>query len=496
MAGGLLEGIELQNCPGFDSWLMLARLHCAARLREELRRHALSLLAAGQVEAAAATAGHGARLDPLDEGAQELFLRALVAAGHGGLASAHLASCEMTFAREGLVPSPGLRSAARDPGLPPATRLRAGVVAAALLRAGTAALDAGAADAGVETLRRAAQEAERAADPAVLADVLGALGGALVHAVRGFDGEGAVVLHRALLAARTAGRPAVVADVLRELAFADVQAGRHASADRALREASREAATAGEPALVAGILGMRGMNEADRGRHTAAAALLAESADTARRAGRARQESWSQGIMARSLLLAGQVQPAQAAAERSIAVAQRERWNAFLPWPQVLRAQCLAEAGRWDEAGEDAEQAFALACELGDPCWEGMAGRALGLLALHAGDLGAAGAWLGDARRRCDRVPDRYVWVSAYIGLAQLEAAARQDADLAGPAAARLYEHAVRSDLPEFLAWALVYQAEAGDRTKIPLARTAADGVTNPHLRARVQALACGAGAA
>ena len=54
-----------------------------------------------------------------------------------------------------------------------------------------------AADAGIETLRRAAEEAERAGDPLVLADVLGTLGSALVHAVRGFDGEGAVVLHRA-----------------------------------------------------------------------------------------------------------------------------------------------------------------------------------------------------------------------------------------------------------------------------------------------------------
>ncbi len=115
--------------------------------------------------------------------------------------------------------------------------------------------------------------------------------------------------------------------------------------------------------------------------------------------------------------------------------------------------------------------------------------RVLGVLALQAGDLDAAQAWLADARRRCDRVPDRYVWVSGYIGLAQLELAARQDIDLVGPSAARLYEHAVRSDLPEFLAWALVYQAESGDRAKVPLARAAADGVTNPKLQARVQAL-------
>ena len=116
-----------------------------------------------------AAAGRAARLDPLDEGAQELFLRVLVAAGRGGLASAHLASCEALFAREGLVPSPAPRSALRSwAGARP--RMRAGVVAASLLQAGTAALDAGAVDAGVETLRRAAAEAGRAADPAIQAE--------------------------------------------------------------------------------------------------------------------------------------------------------------------------------------------------------------------------------------------------------------------------------------------------------------------------------------
>ena len=358
-----------------------------------------------------------------------MFLRALVAAGTRriGLGASRVVRGDVRAGRAGAVAGVAGRGPRPDrdrvPAYPPAWWPQS------LLRAGSAALDAGAVDAGVETLRRAAEEAELAADTALQADVLRALGAALVHAVRGFDGEGAIVLHRALLAARSAGRPAAVADILRELAFVDVQAGRHASAARALREASREAVAVDDRGLVAGILAINGMNEADRGRHLAAAALLTESAETARVAGRRRQEAWSQGILARSLLLAGQLEPAQRAAERSIAVAHDERWNAYLPWPQVLRAQCLAEAGRWAEAGEEAEHAFALACELGDPCWEGMAGRALGLLASHAGDPAAAQTWIADARRRCDRVPDRYVWVSAYIGLAQIEIAARHDTD-------------------------------------------------------------------
>ena len=304
---------------------------------------------------------------------------------------------------------------------------------------GIGALDAGAVDAGVETLRRAAAEAGRAADPAIQAEVLRALGSALVHAVRGSDGEGAVVLHRALVAARTADRPALVADILRELAFVDVQAGRYASADRSLREAAPHAW--GDPALLAGILAIRGMNRADRGRRGRRRKRTV-SADAARAAGR-QQGSVVAGCAGPLLLVARQgPRPAGRRAEHGGGAS--ERWSAF-PLAPGAACSCLAPVGRWHEAGEDAEHAFALACELGDPCWEGMAARALGLLALDAGDLGAAQAWLADARRRCDRVPDRYVWVSGYVGLAQLETAARHDPGLVAPPRPS-YRVAARSD--------------------------------------------------
>jgi len=312
-----------------------------------------------------------------------------------------------------------------------------------------------------------------------------------VHAVRGYDGEGTVVLHRALAAARTAACQRLVADILRELAFADLQAGRHASAARALREAAAQADATGDAALRAGVLAIRGMNEADQGHHDSAVRLLTESAQTAGSAGSRRQEAWSAGVMARSLLLAGQIEQARAAAERSIGICEQDRWNAFLPWPQALRAHCLAAAGRRDDARDDAENAFALACQLGDPCWEGMAGRALALLALQAGDAAAAAEWITDARRRCDRFPDRYVWVSGFVALGHLEIAAGHQPDLVLPLACRLYRDAVRADLPEFIAWALIYQAEAGDQGNLPLAKAIAGQVTNPALRARAAALHC-----
>jgi hypothetical protein len=86
-------------------------------------------------------------------------------------------------------------------------------------------------------------------------------------------------------------------------------------------------------------------------------------------------------------------------------------------------------------------------------------------------------------------VPDRYVWVSGFIALGHLEIAARHQPDLVLPLARALYQDALRTDLPEFTAWALIYQAEAGDSACGPLARSVAAQVTNPALHARAAAL-------
>lgn len=483
----LLEGVDLRGCPGFDTWLLLARSHAAARAREELRAAALDLLSRERAEDAVRIAHRAAVLDPLDEDAQELFVRSLVAAGYEGQAALHLTGCLAAFAAAGLEPSPALRSAARRREVH-RTGVRAATVAISLLRAGNAALAAGAPDAGVDTLRRAVEEAERARDRVVLADALHALGRALVHSVRGYDGEGAVVLHRALGLVREQGRPSVEGDVLRELGFVDVQAGRHTSAGRALTAARVQADLADDDALRAGVLALEGMNSADRGRHVRAAELLTASAETAARSGQPRQQAWSLGVLSRSLLLGGDPDAARRAADASIGIAHRERWNAFLPWPQVLHAQALAEDGDWRGAQGEAEEAFALACELGDPCWEGMAARALGLFAAHGGDLAAGRSWLTEARRRSDRVADRYVWVSAYIGLADLQLSVAEGHGVT-TAAQRLHDEALRADLPELLAWALVHQAESGDPTRVAPARAAAADVDDPGLKARAAAL-------
>ncbi|MCU1537635.1 MAG: transcriptional regulator, family, partial [Humibacillus sp.] len=138
VGGVLLEGVDPHGCPGFDTWLLLARSHVEARSREDLRAAALDLLSHGRAEEAAELAHRAAVLDPLDEDAQELFVRALVVAGHEGRAVLHLAASLAALEEAGLEPSPALRSAARRVGNH-RSGLRAATVAASLLRAGTAA---------------------------------------------------------------------------------------------------------------------------------------------------------------------------------------------------------------------------------------------------------------------------------------------------------------------------------------------------------------------
>ena len=69
----------------------------------------------------------------------------------------------------------------------------------------------------------------------------------------------------------------------------------------------------------------------------------------------------------------------------SVELAEREHWLAFLPWPQALPGQVLLARGDLAGAAACLEQSFARACQLGDPCWEGISARGLALLAEASG---------------------------------------------------------------------------------------------------------------
>jgi tetratricopeptide (TPR) repeat protein len=484
-AGELLEGIELDSCPEFESWLLLERRRIASELEAQLRQRAISRLAAGEAAAAVPFAARAATLNPHEQGNHELLVRSLAAAGDRPAALRQIALCVELFRRElGVEVTSSLHEAAT---LTHDSRPQLSGRAAAVsqLQAGRAAIVAGAVDAGLQCLRQAVTLAVGCRDKTLEARALAALGGALVHAIRGHDEEGAIVLHEALQVAEQAGERSTAVLALRELGFIEVQAGRRRTADAWLTRAQQLADSDSERAA---ILGVRGMNSSDRGDYPAAFAQLHESVEAAARCADSRQQAWSLSLVARAHLLRAEYADATAAIRDSLDLVRRERWIAFLPWPQALSAELDLYAGKLADSAAGFEEAWALGCQLNDPCWEGMAGRGLALLDTARGEHVTAAAWLERALSRAGHEPDRYQWVHAHVLDAAITAAlARGDTARARPLAVALSSLAARCDLRELLARAYCHLADLGDAQAAARARSLTSGIENPQLHSLLQ---------
>jgi hypothetical protein len=156
---------------------------------------------------------------------------------------------------------------------------------------------------------------------------------------------------------------------------------------------------------------------------------------------------------------------------------------AFLPFPQTLRAELDLHAGDPGLAADGLERAWALACQVDDPCWEGMAARGLALLSTGRGDHPAADMWFAEADRRCRRVTDRYQWLHAYVLDAMITAAlARGTHDHARPLVTRLASLAARCDMREFVVRSHLHRHHLGDPAALASARLLAADIDNPAL--------------
>ena len=456
LGGELLEGMSVASSPAFESWLVVERHRVAAVVEARLRQAAMTLLASGRAEAAVAYASRALARNPLEEGNHELLVRSLAAAGDRAAALRQVAVGEDTLRRElGVEPSASLRDAAATPaGSPTGPPVSGRAAVASQLDAGRAAIAAGAVQAGLDSLRRAVADAAACGDPALQSQALVALGGALVHAVRGCDEEGAIALHEALQLAARAGDRATAVTAHREL-------GLHAS---------------------------------DMGDYPAAFGYLEGSIELARRCGDQHQQAWSLALLARPHLLRDERSQAAAALAGSLQLVHEQRWVAFLPWPEALKGELDLRAGRVEAAGDQFEHAWSLACQLGDPCWESMAARGLGLLNATRGDRRTASAWLAEADARANRVADRYQWVRAYV----LDAMAgfaldRGELDEARRPVASLASLAARGDLRELVVRAQLHRSRLGDPAALASARLLAAGIDNPALTPLLDGVPAGA---
>ena len=478
--GELLEGVSPLGCPRFESWLVVERFRLSAAIEARIREAALGLLAAGRPAEAVGYASRVVTLNALDEENQELLVRCLAAAGDETGAQRQAAVAEDLLRRDlGVEPSPALRSAATARTPSGRQRVSERAEAEALIDAGRAAVSAGAVDSGMACLYRAA---DMVAGEPLHAAALVALGGALVHGVRGRDGEGSVVLHEAVGAARRSGDRASLVTAFRELGFVDVQAGRRRTAAQWL---DRAAGLAGSEEEQAAVLAVQGMNASDMADYPDALRLLGLSADLAGRCGDTRQEAWSLALVGRAHLLRDERSQAGAALRRSLDLIARDRWMAFLPWPQALKAELDLLNGDEEAAAEQLQRGWALSCQIGDPCWEGITGRCLGLLSARRGDGPSATDWFDEAHRRCTAVTDRYQWLGAYVlDAAAGVAAAAGDRRRATQLLDQLAPLAARCEMRELVVRSHLHRWTLGDRTARDTGRALAADLDNPALHA------------
>jgi DNA-binding SARP family transcriptional activator len=483
----LLEGMDFGAAPAFETWLLGERRRLLGASESALHEAALDSVAIGEASAAVPFATRLVGLNPYDENFQELLIRAYAEAGDREAAHRQLAACVELFRAE-LDQDPGaavFRAAEAAPPPPlPTTTSRQG--ARARLETGRSAVNAGSVDAGARSLGRAAAEAMASEDPALEAEARLALGTALVHATRGRDQEGATALLRAAFLAERNALGDLAAAANRELAFIDILQARYSRCAPRLARAGEFADSDQERA---GVEAMLGITAADTGAHERAFTHLRRSVALAEGAGSAQQASYSLSFVGRSHVLREEYDEAAIALEQSLAVARDARWIAFEPWPESWLAEVHLAAGDVDAARDGFEHAWALGCELGDPCWQGMAGQGLGRVALRDDDEPGGLRWLEEARRRAALFPDGYVWGEGYV-LATLASIGVDVGHRRAPEwVADLTSMSGRTGIRELGVTAALLRAALGDRRSLDAAKVLVAEVENPALHGRVDAL-------
>lgn len=489
LGGVLLEGLSFPGSAAFEAWLLTERRHLVNAAAGVMREAVVGRLAAGAAEDAVLLARRLVVIDPLDEAYQALLIRSLAATGDRAAAHQQLEACRALLMTElGVSPGADVLNAVAAPAAPvpvPVSDVGGRAAARAQLDAGQAAISAGVVDAGLECLRRAVAEAEGLGDTALHAQALFALGSSLIHFPRGRDEEGSIVLHQAVAAGVTAGMAALVAAARRELGYVEVLRGRYDRGRSWLGEALEAAAD--DLAEQAAIRAVLGMSWSDTAHYPLAVEQLEQAIALAEESQTPRQVAFAASFLGRAQLLLGDPGEAVRTLTRSVSTAQQEGWTSLVPWPESLLAEGLLAQHDVDGAAEAAEHAFALGCQLGDPCWEGMGARVIALVKERRGEVGEAIDWLDDARTRCVRSPDAYLWIRAYCEDALCAVAVRNDVSGAARWIDDLEAHAGPTGMRELTVRAYLHRHRMGDGSALAAASELAGTVANPALQAELR---------
>ncbi|NEK22295.1 hypothetical protein GV827_07765 [Sulfitobacter sp. JBTF-M27] len=431
-----LDGIEPASGAEFETWLMIEREHVASELYGTLRRESMRALSAGNHPKARALAETAVTCRPLDESAHIILVKCLAASGEMAAAVAHVDATEARILNEtGDKPSPALRAAARKSiaDVPQGVSKNASIDA--LIQSGKAAVSAGAVDAGIDCLRRAAEDAEEVRNDYLQALALQELGTALIHAIRGFDDEGALALQSAADLAVGIGSSEIAAQSLCELGYSEALAGRRPAAARYLEDAMGYAKNNQD--CLASIHAFIGFNLVDWGKVELGISHFQQALELARSAGNRRREIWALGIGARGVLRAGRAHEARDWLKQCLDLCDETRWLAFRPWAVALLAEARLALHEISNSTQNGlEEALALSNQLGDPCWQAATARSIALVQIDAQNYSEAGKWLAHSRERCCSVTDLYAGLlveilSDQVRLSQLRGDVQDAASLA-----------------------------------------------------------------
>ncbi|CAN5694792.1 hypothetical protein BH24CHL5_BH24CHL5_08330 [soil metagenome] len=486
----LLEGVDVAGSLAFDAWLQAERRRIVGLSAAVLREAATARLAGGDAGEAVALATRLVAIDEYDEDAHALLIRAYVAAGDNDRARHHLQSTSDRFRRElGIETSIALVRSAEgitaDGPAQPAAGLAHGTLSSArsLMQAGEAAVGAGATEAGLETLRRAVADARDAGDEALLGRALVVLGTSYIHGARGRNGEGTTTLHTALATAESIGARDVISEACRELGYVELL---RAEYDRATMWLERAIAEAPDESLRVPALGVMGSVISDRGQTAQAIELQRSVADRARALEKPRLAAWSLTFLGRTHVIRGEFDEACvviADAQRAI---QSAGWITFKPFAESIVGEIELARGDVDGASAAFESAFALGCQIGDPCWEGLGARGIGLVHMARGNATEAVRWLDDSRVRSIRISDTYMWIHAYCLDSLCSVAVTAGLPEARRWVSDLESIAARSGMSEMLVRAMLHRVALGDESAMESARLFGQRIDNPTVLGRL----------
>lgn len=483
----LLEGHSYPGAPGFDAWLAATRTNLTARAAGAVREAAFSQLGAGRFDEARDLATCLVDLDPFDDASHALLVRSLVGGGRTSDAALHVARVTDLFARELGVAVGDEVAAALDvtPGAATTAPASGSAGVHALLEAASAALQAGAVDAGLECFRRAAAEAHCTGDARLKARALYESGSALLHSGRARQAESSAALHSAIAVSETTGDTALAARAYRELAWIELMAGRQPTMDELLDKALSLAGS--DPALDGAVSIARGWGLFETGHYARARDVLCRALEIARQHEEVVTMVWALSLLGGIHSSRGEVDDARRYLDEAAELTLRHALVGFSPVPTGKRAETELIDGRVDVALDLARDASSTAHRLRDPCMSSLADRELGLAHVRQGDVDRGMKLLGDARMFPLRVPDTQ-WKSARALDALCSIAVEQGFEQAGTWIDDLEAIAARTGMTELVAHAYLHRHARGDDDALTAASAIAAGVDNPILHDRIAA--------